>query len=149
MPAPSDQYSGGGGSPGDSPKLSQVPPARAGLFSGGLVRELAGLSDKLGPVVRAWLRTRPASKARDALLENIDTVFWIIEDGYLPSAEDDEADLLQQLSTDLRTAALALSELREAGPRPGVPELAEAHGRLLTLQQKLDDIIRSAGRYSA
>jgi hypothetical protein len=103
----------------------------------------------LTPVVRSWLKSRPDPGAHNALLENINSVFWIIEDEYLSSAEGDEADLLAQLNVDLQSAALSLSELQNSDARPRVQDLAETHTRLLDLHGKLKEVLRSVQQSSA
>jgi hypothetical protein len=142
------------GSGGDQPyggdrKLSSASVGGPGPFHDRLINEFEELSKKLTPVVRNWLKARPSPKAHEVLIENINSLFWLIEDEYLPITEDPDAALLQQLNAALRSAAISLSELSNSDRRSRVQDLAEAHTQLLELHSKLHEVLRKSGRRSS
>jgi hypothetical protein len=148
-PAPADRGPGGGG-PGKGPqRLNKAPSVGTNIFSNRLISELSDLYDALTPVIRVWLTERPLPEAQAALIENIDSLFWLLQEDYLPSAEDMEADLLEQLSSGLQAAALSLSELPNSDRRSKVQDLADAHNRLRELHNKLKECLRNSRRSSA
>jgi hypothetical protein len=149
LPAPDlgsggDQPYGGGGR-----KLSGASAAGSGPFHERLLNEFEILSKQLTPVVRNWLKARPPPEAYEALVENINSIFWLIEDEYLPLAEEPDAALLQQLNVELRSSAISLSELRNSDRRSRVEDLAEAHAKLLELSSKLREVLKKSARKSS
>lgn len=148
-PGPADYGPGGGGSRKGSRRLNQAPPTGADIFSNRLISELSALYDTLTPIVRTWLTERPLPEAQAALLQNINSLFWLLQEEYLPTAEDLEANLLEQLSSVLQATALSLSELPKSNRQSKVQDLADAHNHLLGLHDILKECLRNSGRSSA
>jgi hypothetical protein len=142
------------GSGGDRPyrggrKLSETSAGRSKPFNETLITEFEELSKNLTPVVRNWLKARPSPEAHGDLIENINSLFWIIEDKYLPITQDPDAALLLQLNVELRSTAISLSELSNSDRRSRVQDLAEAHAHLLKLNSKLQEVLRKSARKSS
>jgi hypothetical protein len=152
-PAPSNYSSGGGDSgKGSRRRLNQIQSVGTGLFNSGFIDELRSLHEELHKVVRTWLKKDPDPDAQTALLENINTIFWEIEDKYLPhgeDAEDDAALLLEQLKGDLQAAALSLRRLQSSDLRPTINDLVETHNLLIGLHGTLEVALSRANRSSA
>jgi hypothetical protein len=148
-PVPADYGSGGGGPRKGSRRLNEAPPAGADILSNRLISELSALRDTLTPIVKNWLTERPPTDAQVALLENVNSLFWLLQEDYLPSAEDLEADLLEQLSSELQATALSLSELPNSDRRSKVQDLQDTHNHLLELYGKLKEFLRNSRRSSA
>jgi hypothetical protein len=148
--APLPDLGSGGDQPYDGGRnLSSASAGGPGPFRDRLIDEFEELAKQLSPVVRNWLKARPSPKALEALIENINSLFWLIEDEYIPIAEDLDAALLQQLNAALRSTAISLSELSNSDRRSRVEDLAEAHAQLLELHSKLQEVLGKSGRRSS
>lgn len=143
VPSP-DRFSGGsdtGGSSGGGPR--RRPPAGSGDFDDILIGELGRFHQELCPVVKEWIRKKPALDALENLVELSDRLFNMIYSRYRYGEKADAGSVipLKKLADKVRLAAFGLNDMWGADGKISPDDRLYLHDRLLELDSALELVL--------
>lgn len=125
---------------GDSSSSPDLPyELRSNPSDEALIAAIRSVKAEIDPVVDHFRRRRPSRNAAERLEEQMDELFKLIDQTYLPQAEQGRRVNLERIRRSLLRGVIATSLINDA--ERSVPELEEIYEHLSSLRGALRDFV--------
>lgn len=106
-----------------------------------LKSKLASVKDDVDSNLKSFFTKPPSGAAAKRLVEKMTALFNMIDEIYLPQADQGRRTTLKRVRKALRLAAIGTGRL--IAQKPSIKETAAIHEELLKLGQELADVLRA------